>query len=142
MLVHGWLPVLPVVFVQCGDVMIYLISAVTSLLTGFFGFFGGFYLGYSRAMREARKPRFPAKIPCAGCGDRESMSSLGQCSDCGGLFCCGCFNLDPDDIYEGPWLCEKCQGDRKKRSDAAFPTEFARRQTAIHGVPPEEAAND
>ncbi len=79
--------------------------------------------------RAARKPRFARKIPCSDCGDLEPLDSLSQCCDCGRLFCCGCFNLGPDDIYHGPWLCEKCQKKRLKKAHAAFPHKFA---AAIH----------
>ncbi len=70
-----------------------------------------------RAIRDARKPRFAGKIPCDYCGDREPMDGLSQCGECGRLFCRGCFNIDPDDIYHGPWLCEECQKERDRKRE-------------------------
>lgn len=63
-------------------------------------------LAIRQAMRDARKPRFPDKIPCADCGDLESLDSLGQCSACGRLFCCGCADPMED---ERRLVCEKCR---------------------------------
>lgn len=84
-----------------------------------------------RNWRGADLPIFPDKIPCTDCGDKERLDDLYQCCDCGKLFCLKC--VKPNQLERMVLLCKKCQNERKRKSDAAFPHEFAKRQSAIHG---------
>lgn len=75
----------------------------------------GLLFAILRSMRDARKLRFPGKIPCTDCGDPEPLDSLSQCCGCGRLFCCGC--VDPVDEHSGAVACEKCEVERRQKPE-------------------------
>lgn len=77
-----------------------------------------------RNRRGRDLPIFPDKISCTDCGEPEKLDDLYQCYDCKKLFCRKCGVV---------LLCKKCQTERKRKSDAAFPHEFARNMSAIYG---------